>query len=187
LLAGSPLKPLWNVVLDDLVRDVGATCNIVVYDGSIGTYFDRIESNWPASLRLRFGSKVPLYCTAGGKLYLSSLTAEERRIILDSLTLTPLTTETITDRDVLARQLEQVSMEQVGIDDQEFVAGMVAVAVPVRAANGSLLATLAMHALNPPVSIETARGHLQRLRVASKHLAEIFESHAGEGSPIKRQ
>jgi IclR family acetate operon transcriptional repressor len=187
LLAGSPVKPLWHVVLDGLVNDIGATCNIVVYEGSIGTYFDRIEANWPGSLRLKFGSKVPLHCTAGGKLYLASLSGEERRIVVDSLTLLSVTDKTITDRTVLMHQLDAIEAEQVGVDDEEFVTGMVAIAVPVQASSGALLATLAMHALSPPMSIEKARQNISRLREASKHLADIFESHASNGVPTRRQ
>lgn len=177
LLAGSPLKPLWHIVLGDLVKDVQATCNIVVYEGAIGTYFDRIEENWPSSIRFKFGSKVPLYCTAGGKLYLSSLTETEQRIIIDSLRLTPLTSATVTDRNALAMQLEEIGHEQIGYDYEEFIKGMIAVAVPIQDATGALLATLAIHGSTPPETIEKIRLKVPRLREAAKHLADIFESH----------
>ena len=177
LLAGSPLKPLWHIVLEDLVRDVGATCNIVVYEGSIGTYFDRVEANWPCSIKFKFGSKVPLYCTAGGKLYLSSLTSTERRIILDSLNLTPLTKATITDRRVLAEQLQQIGKDKIGFDCGEFIEGMIAVAVPVTDCTDAFLATLAVHAQSSSNSIDGIRPTIPRLQLAAKHLADIFESH----------
>jgi DNA-binding IclR family transcriptional regulator len=177
LLAGSPLKPLWHIVLGDLVRDVGATCNIVVYEGSVGTYFDRIEANWPSSIKFKFGSKVPLYCTAGGKLYLASLTAKERRIIIDSMRLTALTAATITDRNVLAKQLEEIRREKIGFDYEEFIDGMIAVAVPIEDDTGSLLATLAVHGSQPPDTIASIRSKVPRLREAAKHLADIFETH----------
>ena len=178
LLAGSPLKPLWHIVLNDLAKAVGATCNIVVYEGCVGTYFDRIEENWPHPLRFRFGSKVPLHCTAGGKLYLASLPRNERAIVLEGLHLKAFTDKTITDSTWLAQQLDQIGADQVGFDDGEFVADMVAVAVPVRAANGALLATLALHARNPPWSMSIARDQVPSLAAASRRLAAIFQSHA---------
>jgi DNA-binding IclR family transcriptional regulator len=159
------------------VKDVGATCNIVVYEGSIGTYFDRIEANWPSSIKFKFGSKVPLYCTAGGKLYLASLTPKERRIVIDSLRLTPLTASTITDKDVLAKQLDEIRRDKVGFDYEEFIEGMIAVAVPIEDGIGSLLATLAIHGSNPPDTIASIRSKIPRLREAAKHLADIFETH----------
>lgn len=176
LLAGSPLKPLWHIVLDSLVRDVGATCNFVVYEGSIGTYFDRIEADWPESLRLKFGSKVPLHCTAGGKLYLANLSEEERETILSSVTLTRLTSKTITDRAELSNALKLVAVEQIGTDNEEFIEGMVAVAVPVFSSTGILLGTLAVHARKEAMNIARLRNFIPRLREASFSLAQIFES-----------
>lgn len=176
LLAGSPLKPLWHVVLHDLAKEVGATCNFVVYEGSIGTYFDRIEIDWPDSLRLRFGSKVPLYCTAGGKLYLANLSDGERETILNSITLSKLTSKTITSVLDLDLALKQIAVDQVGVDAEEFVEGMVAVAVPVFTSAGILLGTIAVHAKRTSLEIEELYALLPRMRLASSNLAQIFEA-----------
>ncbi|RTL55215.1 MAG: IclR family transcriptional regulator [Bradyrhizobiaceae bacterium] len=175
LLAGSPIKPLWHPVLDSLVKDIGATCNFVVYDGSIGTYFDRIEANWPESLRLKFGSKVPLHCTAGGKLYLANLGEQERHAILDGISLTRLTPRTITNRTQLSEALKIIAQEQIGTDEEEFIEGMVAVAVPVFSSADILLGTLAVHSQRSAIDIGNLRGFIPRLNEASASLARIFE------------
>jgi DNA-binding IclR family transcriptional regulator len=176
LLAGSPLKPLWHIVLDSLVRDVGATCNIVVYEGAIGTYFDRIEADWPELLRLKFGSKVPLHCTAGGKLYLANLSEDEREAVLGSITLKKHTPKTITNKSDLVEELKIIGIQQIGIDDQEFIEGMVAMAVPVLSSAGVLLATLAIHAKKTSMDLSKLRNFVPRLNEASASLSEIFES-----------
>ena len=40
-------------------------------DGTELIYLDRVESDWPLQICLNIGSRVPLHCTASGKLFLS--------------------------------------------------------------------------------------------------------------------
>ena len=60
-----------RVILSALVKETGETCNITMLDGERLIYLDRVESDWPLQFRLTVGSRVPLHCTASGKLFLS--------------------------------------------------------------------------------------------------------------------
>ncbi|NNG04823.1 MAG: helix-turn-helix domain-containing protein, partial [Inquilinus sp.] len=60
-------------VLNALAEEVGETCNIAVPDRETMTYLDRVETKWPLRIQLPIGSHVPFYCTASGKMYLSTL------------------------------------------------------------------------------------------------------------------
>ena len=89
---------------------------------------------------------MPLHCTASGKLFLSQLNALERNAMLARLTLKKMTYRTLTDAQLLAAELDRLAARGVGIDNEEFVRGMVAVAVPVKEAeSGRVLAALAVH------------------------------------------
>jgi DNA-binding IclR family transcriptional regulator len=60
-------------VLSRLADEIGETCNIATPDREGMTYLDRVETKWPLRIQLPVGTQVPFYCTASGKLYLSSL------------------------------------------------------------------------------------------------------------------
>src|SRR3546814_13684370 len=73
-------------------------------------YWDRVETHWPLKFQLSIGSRVPLHCTAGGKLYLSSLPAERRAKLIAELGLEKRTATTITD----PRRLEEAVRQEIG-------------------------------------------------------------------------
>jgi DNA-binding IclR family transcriptional regulator len=77
------------------------------------------------------------------------------------------TYRTLTDVDLLEAELDRLAMRGIGVDNEEFVRGMVAVAVPVRhVEDGRVLAALAVHS-------PTARSSLEDLLKAVPKLKEI--------------
>jgi DNA-binding IclR family transcriptional regulator len=179
LLGGSSIRPLWHAVLRELVEDLGETCNLVVYDHCVGTYFDRIEVNWPLPVQFRVGSTIPLHCTVGGKLYLAMLPRAERRAILDTLPLIPFTARTHTERDAFERHLAMVAKQGYAINEGEFFPDLVAVGVPICDREKRLVATLGMPAPAARLSEAEARDRVPRLRRAAAQLMAAFEAQDG--------
>src|SRR3546814_1711827 len=95
-------------------------------------YWDRVETHWPLKFQLSIGSRVPLHCTAGGKLYLSSLPAERRATLIAEPGLEKRTAHTITDPRRLEEAARQVAAEETGVDDEELIDGMRAVTLAVQ-------------------------------------------------------
>ena len=71
-----------------LVHTLNETCNIgTLLNGEV-VYLDRVEAeHWPLRLHYTIGSRVPLHCSAIGKLYLALAAAPRRRRLLQSLDL----------------------------------------------------------------------------------------------------
>ena len=86
---------------EQLTEEIGETCGIAVPNGSEMVYYDRVQSDWPLQLHLQVGSHTPSWCTASGKLYLSSLPKERRQGIIGRLPLTQYTRNTIVDTDAV--------------------------------------------------------------------------------------
>ena len=74
---------------------------------------------------------MPFHCTASGKLYLSTLSKDEVRYVIEVAGLTQFSVETITSIDALEAELEVIRGQGFAIDHQEFLAGTIAVGVPV--------------------------------------------------------
>ena len=165
-----------HALLRRLANQVNETCNIgVIVNGEI-VYLDRVEAeHWPLRLHFGTGSRVPLHCSAIGKLHLALLPARRRQRLLQSLELSRFTVGTITDKSRLEAELRQIRKERVSFDREEYLAGVVCVAVAVIGRSGEMLAAIAIQAPEARMTVEFARGHLPALRRAAEELAETFE------------
>ena len=105
-----------HAILESLSNRIGETCNFGVMVGSNAVYLDRIELAWPLGLRFESGSRVPLHCTAMGKLFLSLLPSRKRALLLRTLPLHPYTESTITDPVQLERELDNVRSSRISTD-----------------------------------------------------------------------
>jgi DNA-binding IclR family transcriptional regulator len=166
-----------HVVLQRLVHALNETCNIgTLLNGEV-IYLDRVEAeHWPLRLQYTSGSRVPLHCSAIGKLYLALTPTPRRRRLLQSLELRRFTDHTITDGGRLDAELRQIRKEQVSFDREEYLAGVICMAVPVIGRNGELLAAVAIQAPEARMKVQTARRYLPTLRDAAAELADIFQA-----------
>ncbi|MEH6445733.1 MAG: IclR family transcriptional regulator [Oceanospirillaceae bacterium] len=135
-----------QAILTKLAEQIGETCGISVPDGTQMKYYDRAQTNWPLQIHLPIGSTTPVWCTASGKLYLSTLSSERRHRLCRNLALHKLTRNTLDDQHSLNSALLQIGDTGIGTDDQEFIEGMVACAVPILNQRGQLYACLFCHA-----------------------------------------
>lgn len=172
VLASSPEQLLRHAVLKTVSAEIGETCNLTVpADGGM-IYFDRVETKWPLRHQiLPVGSRVPLHCTASGKLFLSSLAAPVRDEMIRALPLERMTPNTLVTADALTAALDAIADTEIGIDDEEFIEGMVALAVPIRDGRGRLCATLAFHAPTMRMSMDEARRFLPVLEKGARKLS----------------
>ncbi len=162
-------------VLEELSGQLGETCNIAVLDGDEGIYFDRVETHWPLRVQLQVNDKVPLHCTASGKLFLSELSSVQRSRLLKRLPLVKHTDNTLTCAKTLKPELSKIRKDQVGIDNEEFFQGMIAVSVPIRDKQNRMFAVLAMHAPTARLNLEKALLHVPLMRMAAQDLADLME------------
>ena len=80
----------------------------------------------------------------------------------------------------LLANLDDIRREKVGTDNQEFIEGMVAVAVPVTDAKGRLAGTLACHGPTVRMSMERAQSFVPALRRAAAKLSQVGGEAASE-------
>lgn len=174
-----------HAILAALSAEIGETCNFGVLAGSHVAYLDRVESAWPFGLRFEPGSRVPLHCTSMGKLFLSLLPKQKRAALLRATPLYRYTENTITNLEALDAELDRIRAAGVSTDNQEFLAGVVCVAVPVSTASRQPAAALAVSAPTARMSLQQALEYLPSLRAAADRLAETIVG--AEGTPAGRR
>ena len=78
---------------------------------------DRVEATSPVKLNFPIGTRVPLHCTASGKLYLSTLPRSRWGSIIQKLNLEAKAKNTITDPRKLIEEITQIAESKVSIDN----------------------------------------------------------------------
>ncbi len=171
-----------HAILEALARKTGESCNLgAVANGEV-VYIDRVESQWPLGLRFEAGSRVPLHCTSIGKLLLAQMPEPMLEAHVARGSLARYTATTITDPRKLRAELARIRRQGYSIDNQEFMSGVVCLAVPVPGPrDGSPVVGLAISAAQARLTLAAAKRFLPDLRAAAAAIArELAEE--GEGA-----
>jgi IclR family transcriptional regulator, acetate operon repressor len=174
-LGASSQQGVRHAVLRQLAEDIGESCNLTALSGADVVYLDRVESAFPLRMELRPGTRVPLHCSASGKLFLAFLPAQRRKALLDALPLVAHTPHTITKRKALDQELQRIRAEGHAVDAEEFVQGLVCVAVPVPApASKAVRCAVALQAPAARMPLDAALLQLGRLQEAARAMARTL-------------
>ena len=159
------------------LRDLSQeTVSLTVLDGRSVLYIEALESPQPVKIVARPGRRLPVHCTATGKVFLAHLppTASDA-IIAEGL---PARTQaTITDPQALRHELTLTRERGFGLAEQECEVGISAVAAPVWGREGEVVAALAVSA----PSYRLSRQQALALAPAVCRAAEAISRQLGAG------
>jgi DNA-binding IclR family transcriptional regulator len=136
-------------------------------------YLDRVETAAPLRFYLHPGSRVPAHCSASGKLFLAQISPTQRRRLLTHVTLEKFTNKTLTDPAALEQEIDQVRRNGYAIDDEEFLPGLLCVAVLVPDPGRRSNIGIAIQAPIIRMSRDQALNLLPALQQAANALAKI--------------
>ncbi len=162
-----------HAVLRHLVEQIGESCNITTLSGSEVVYLDRVETAAPLRFYLHPGSRVPVHCSASGKIFLAQMSREQRHRLLAHAPLERFTPNTLTDAAKLERELKRVQRDGFAMDDEEFLPGLLCLAVRVPAAGRPSNLCVAVQAPMLRLTPAKARALLPALQRAAQALCEI--------------
>jgi IclR family acetate operon transcriptional repressor len=160
-------------VLRSLVNEVGESCNLTALSGSEVMYLDRVETAAPLRFYLHSGSRVPVHCSASGKLFLAGMTPAQRQRLLGLATLEAFTPKTLTNHEALEEEIKQVKRQGFALDNEEFLPGLLCVAVLVPSASGRSNLCIAVQAPIMRLTPDKALGLLPALHRAADALSKI--------------
>lgn len=160
-------------VLRSLVNEIGESCNLTALSGSEVMYLDRVETPAPLRFYLHSGSRVPVHCSASGKLFLASMTPAQRQRLLGHASLEAFTPKTLTNLDALEEEIKQVKRQGFALDNEEFLPGLLCVAVLVPSSSGRSNLCIAVQAPIMRLTPDKALGLLPALHRAADALSKI--------------
>ena len=119
-------------ILEKLVQECNETSYVAIFKEGFVVYLDVVETDLTVRVVSRVGSRLPVHCTASGKVHLAHMSEEEIDSILPSRELKAYTPTTYTDREVLKKDLKQIAEQGYAIDNEEMDSGVRCVAAPIR-------------------------------------------------------
>jgi len=179
----SPLRGERHAILERLVEEIGETCNFTMLDGSEVLYVDRVETLANVRLHVKAGSRVPLHCTASGKLFLAFLPPAQVRTLLGPRPLKRYTERTIVDLAALERELRKVRSSGIATDIGEYLEGSVCLAVPVGDPQGRVCAAIAVHGPAPRMTLKKGIEFLPALKRAAASISATIARSGSAANP----
>lgn len=177
ILHASRIHIARHQILEELAATVGETVNFAVPEEDGMSYLDRVETDWAFRVQLPVGTHVPFHCTASGKCFLASLSKHMRERMLESVKMEKLTEKTITDTNALNDELALIRKQGYALDNEEFMGGMIAIAVPVLDPQERFLAALAFHGPTIRLNEEALLKHVRLLQDSAARLAATLMGH----------
>lgn len=170
-----------HAVLRHLVDELGESCNVTTLSGNEIVYLDRVETPEPLRFYLRPGSRVPIHCSASGKMVLAQMSPAQRRKLLAHAPLKQYTAKTLTDLDALEAEFTRIRRDGFALDDEEFLPGLVCVAVLVPGRSNLCVAVQApVMRLTPDKALQT----LPALQRAAEAIGRVDAEGASEPESV---
>ena len=159
-LSGLSITEVAQPHVQDLASIVHESSSVAVLDGDDIVYVVRVPTKRIMAVAISVGTRFPAYATSMGRVLLASLSPDQLDAYLQRVELVPLTRFTVTDTARLRRLLDQVRTDGFVITDQELEEGLRSTAVPIRDANGNVIAAINLSAQATRVSSAQMRDEL---------------------------
>jgi IclR family transcriptional regulator, pca regulon regulatory protein len=143
--------------LEELRQRTTYTTSLAMLDGPEILYMDCVRSfrrgQSQIDLGVHPGSRLPAHCTAIGKLLLANLPEQEQDEMLASMKLTKRGPNTITSKQALRAELEEILEEGFAVNDEELAPELHSIAAPVRNHARKVVAAVSLEAHTSMISL----------------------------------
>jgi len=144
LLGSIQLRQQALPFLQELKDIANETVHLVVMDRGKVTYIDKVECSQAVRMHSAIGRRGFAHCTAVGKAMLAFMSEKEVESIVEEHGLLACTPNTITDKEVLLRELERIQQQGYAVDDIENEEGIRCVGAPIFDHQGRPVAALSV-------------------------------------------
>ena len=153
-----------NPFLLDLNQKSGETVNLSEPDGTDMVFVARFPSHKHIAIHMPVGRRLPMFCTASGRAYLSALPDDVMARLIEASVVTQFTPSTVTDKKQLKGLIVEARTAGYAWANEEYFRGDINLAAPLVGAHGEVLG-----AIN--ISLPTSRWTLDS---GKRQLAQVL-------------
>jgi len=132
-------------MLTDLAEKTGESAHLIILDHNEALCIERIEGHHHIRvLFLQTGNRMPLHVGAGPRVLLAHLPEEEIDRVIKSKGLPAWTKRTITDPEVLKKDLEKIREQGYALSFEDATEDVTSVGCPVRQSSDEVIAAISI-------------------------------------------
>ncbi|MDR3067321.1 MULTISPECIES: IclR family transcriptional regulator [Comamonas] len=180
-LSTQPLAQLAEPVLQALCDELGMTSNLALRDGTSVVYVARITPSGAFQGAVRVGSRLPAHATVLGRALLHDMDGAQLRSVFGGEELPQFSESTPRNIDELLGLLAQDRERGYAMGEGFYEPGVSSIAAPVRAADGRVVAGLAMAIPFTELGPEKTQLWVEKVQAAaaalSAHLRQQHPDH----------
>lgn len=159
--------------VDELATKTGNHSNLMIEEHGRGVFLYKAKGENAVRLDTHAGMRVYLQTTALGKSILAFRPLDEVETILDCHGLPKITENSVTSRDQLLTELDQIRERGYAIDNEERVQGMRCIAAPITTSEGRAVAAISVSGPKSRLQGEYLEETLPNLVLQSSNVIEV--------------
>lgn len=167
-----------------LAEIIGQPVHLAILEGTDVIYIEKVELVNSIRMYSQIGRRVPVHCSAIGKILLAGLSNERLLEVLENITFKKFTPNTILSREDLKEAVQRVSVQGWAVDNEEHEPNIRCVAAPIYDYTNKIIAAVSVSGesriINPKSDLETARRVVETAGNISKRMGYIKAVH-GKG------
>ncbi len=143
------LRDAARPLLQNLSERLEGSSHMAVYDARARELFMVEQVNFPTApfFRRRFGATEDSYSTALGRVVLANMDPASLSEALEHCSIAKKTAKTITDREMLEKELAATRQRGYGLDCEEYLPGVCCIGAPIHGAKGDVIAAISVSML----------------------------------------
>lgn len=171
-----PEKYFYRVtpILEECAKKTGETTNLFIRDGNEAICITGCESQHTLRAFLMIGRRIPLICTAAGKVFLSYIKEEELNKLIAKVKFKQYLPNTLMDPESLLKDLSMSRERGYTIENNEYEQMITAVGVPVFDHSGRVICAISTIAPSTRIDEEKIKSISKELMLTSKQITEVM-------------
>jgi len=155
-----PVYRAGKSIIEDLAEDTSQYAHLMVEQNGFGVYLYKVRGDQAVEDNVPVGHHDLLHHSAAGKAIMSQLPREYVDEIISNYGLPKLSENTITDRDALYAELDDIAQQGYSLNLEEEVKGINAISVPINVENDPVTAAISLSGTAGNMTQERMTGEL---------------------------
>ena len=133
-----------KVYMSNLVNKYQDTAHLAVLSDAEALFIHKIDCSRTVGIRIRVGTRTPLYCTGVGKALLAAQPASQLEKLLSKMVFIQYTEKTITNPETLMAELQSIRSRGFSMDRGEYESDLRSVGAPIFDHSGQPVAAVSL-------------------------------------------
>lgn len=133
-----------RIHLQHMSYELSMPCYLAIVIGNRAVLIEKAEPVNPFMVVMQIGAILPYHSSSMGKILLACAEDHQREQLINNIDLQALTPNTITGRELLRKEIEEVARQGYAVDREETLPGVFCLAVPVKDGAGRVVAALSL-------------------------------------------